>query len=389
MNLATTTIIAKDLRQRLRDGTILVFGVVLPLGMAFMFSVMLGGGQNPAFAATYAVADLDRGSEAAAFTQGVLEPMRAHGNVKLVQASSAGEANRLVDERKAHAAFIIPAGFSAALQRGEPATLQVAGNPDASIAMQVAREVAEAFAIERRAVQLAAAASGGRLPPPPDLAQRVQQITAPLNLTQDDTVTRRQLDTTTFYAAGMAIFFLFYVAMLSVIGIFEERRSGTMARLLAAPISRRAVLIAKSLSGVVVGLGCMALLVGLSTQFLGARWGPPLGVAVMVVCGVLAVTGITLAVATFAANAEQASNWLSIVTMALGILGGALIPLGQLGAFEAVGYVTPHYWFLYGLSELAGGGSLGVVLLPALVLLGLAAVGGGIALARVGRMLHA
>ena len=46
----------------------------------------------------------------------------------------------------------------------------------------------------------------------------------------------------TFYAGGMSIFFLFFTAQSGVTALLEERRGGTMARLLSSPISAAAVL---------------------------------------------------------------------------------------------------------------------------------------------------
>ena len=75
--------------------------------------------------------------------------------------------------------------------------------------------------------------------------------------------------------------------------------------------------------------------------------------------------------------------------MVLGILGGVFFPVPQLGGLTTIGYVTPHRWFLQGLADLAGGGSVEVVALPVAALLVFAAAGGAVALARLGRMVQA
>ncbi|MFI7443467.1 ABC transporter permease [Nonomuraea indica] len=386
---ASITILAKDLRQRARDSTLLVFGVVLPLGLAFMFNVMLGGGEQRRLDATYAVADGDRGVAARQFVEQALRPLEASGDATLRTAADAEEARRLVERKTVDAAFVIPAGFSAALERGAATRLQVIGGVDSAVAVQVAREIAQSYATERRAVQLAVAVAtaGGGTVPDRELAERAAAAPVPVGVAQDEVSQRKQLDTTTYYAAGMAMFFLFFVTMMSVAGIFDERRQGTLARLLAAPVSRRAVLLGKSLGGILVGVLSMAVLVVVSTLALGADWGHPLGVAALAVAAVLAATGITAAVATFARTAEQASNRLSVIAMTLGLFGGALFPVAQLEGLSSVSMLTPHRWFLEGLGDLAGG-SLQVVVVPVAVLLGFAVAGGALALFRLGRMLN-
>jgi ABC-2 type transport system permease protein len=286
------------------------------------------------------------------------------------------------------AAFVIPAGFSAALERGAATRLEVIGGVDSAVSVQVAREIAQSYATERRAVQLAVAvATVGGAAPDRELAERAAAAPVPVGVAQDDVARRKQLDTTTYYAAGMAMFFLFFVTMMSVTSIFDERRQGTLARLLAAPVSRRAVLLGKSLGGILVGVLSMAILVVVSTLALGADWGHPLGVAALALAAVLAATGITAAVATFARTAEQASNRLSVIAMTLGLFGGALFPVAQLEGLSSLSMLTPHRWFLEGLGDLAGG-SLSVVVQPVAVLLGFAVAGGALALSRLGRMLN-
>jgi ABC-2 type transport system permease protein len=380
------TILAKDLRQRSRDSSLLVYAVVLPLGLAFLFSMIMGGG-GEAFSARFAVADQDRGPAAAAFTADALHPMRESGLITLREVASEQEGRRLAGQGEVDALFVIPAGFSAAVRAGAATTLQVIGDVDAPVAVQVAREVGEAYATELRSVRLAVSVAGdGR--PGPGLEQRAAALPAPLALVADTSAATRELDAKTYQAAGMAVFFLFFAVMFSATGILQERASGTLARLLAAPVSRRAILLGKLLAGVVVGVAGMAVLVVASTLLMGARWGDPLGVTALVVAGVLAATGLMGLVAAFARTAEQASNWQSGVAMILGLFGGAFFPLAQLGWLGAAAVVTPHNWFMRGLADLAAGGSAEVVLLPVVVLLCFAAVSGALALTRAGRMMR-
>ncbi|GGO67684.1 hypothetical protein GCM10012289_24680 [Nonomuraea cavernae] len=345
---------------------------------------MLGGGDGSRFNARYAVADLDRGPDATAFVGQVLEPLERRGTVSLQRVSSVQDGARLLERKEADAVFVIPAGFSSAT------TPEVIGGAHAPIAVQVAREMAQAFAMERQSIRLAVLAASRGLPVDEErdsrLARRAQEVAAPLTLVSDTSATRRQLDTATYHAAGMAIFFQFFVAMFVMAAVFEERRSRVLARVLAAPVPRAAVLGGKALCGILIGLMSMAVVVAASTWLMGARWGPPLGVVALVIAGVLAVTGIAAAVAGFSNTSEQAANRISVVAMVLGVFGGALFPIPQLGVLEVASHLTPHRWFLTGLADLAAGLSPGALLTPVLVLLAIAAATGGLALTRVGGM---
>ncbi|MDF5757983.1 ABC transporter permease [Spongiactinospora sp. TRM90649] len=388
---AMTAILVKDLRLRLLDGALLMSAVVLPLGLALLLNTLTGG--ERAFTASYAVADLDRGPAAAAFADEVLRPMERGGKVTVRPAGTEAEGRALVERGEADAVFVIPAGFSAAVAQGRAATMDLVGDANSGVAVGVAREAARAYAARVGSVRLAVrVAAGGRAlgeERAGELARAAAGAPPAIRLTEDDSAATRQLGSATYYAAGMGVFFLFYGVMISIGGIFEERGSGTMARMLAAPIPRAAVLSGKLLAGVLAAVFGMAVLVVASSALMGARWGDPLGVGALVVAGALAATGLMAMVATVARTAEQASNWQSGLVMVLGLFGGALFPVGRLEGFAVLSGFTPHHWFMTGLAELAGGGSVERVLVHLAVLLGFAAVGLAVAVARSGRVVAA
>jgi ABC-2 type transport system permease protein len=133
----------------------------------------------------------------------------------------------------------------------------------------------------------------------------------------------------------------------------------------------------------------MAVLALTTTLVLGARWGDPLGVALLILAGVLAATGVTAFIVSFARTPEQAGYWQSIVGVVLGLLGGSFFPVYQAGGVaEQLSNLTPHAWFLRGLGDLTAGGTVSDVLRPAGVILGMAALTGGLAVLRLGRTLR-
>jgi ABC-2 type transport system permease protein len=199
----------------------------------------------------------------------------------------------------------------------------------------------------------------------------------------------KELSPETFYSAAMAILFLFLTVQFGVLGLLEERQLGTMSRLLAAPISRRSIVMGKALTSLVLGLVSMTVLVIGTTLLLGAEWGNSLGVAVMVVAGVIAAMGIMFVVAAFAKTPEQASNLQAIVAFVLAMLGGAFFPISQVGGLVAkLSLLTPHAWFLRGLGDLAGGGGVTAAFPAALYVALFGLVTGGFALLRIGRVLE-
>ena len=155
----------------------------------------------------------------------------------------------------------------------------------------------------------------------------------------------------------------------------------------AAPIGRMSIVAGKAIAAFVIGLASMVVLAVATSFMVGAEWGDPVGVGILMVCGVLAALGIMGVIATLAKSPEQAANWQSIVAVVLGLLGGTFFPLSQgPGLLSNLSLLTPHAWFLRGLGDIAGGGGLGDIVGPVLALLTFAAVTMGLAATRAGRM---
>jgi ABC-2 type transport system permease protein len=200
---------------------------------------------------------------------------------------------------------------------------------------------------------------------------------------RDDTAATKQLDGVTFYAAGMAIFFLFFTVQSGIIGLLDERRTGTMARLLSSPISRTSVLGGKLLSAFLVGLVSMVVLFVATTFAVDADWGNPVGVALLVLGGIVAAIGIVSLIAGFARNGEQANAFGSMIGMILGFLGGTFFDVSQAGGLLAsLRFLSPAGWFMQGLADLRGD-DLGVVVLPVVAMVAFGVVTGAVGVSRL------
>ncbi len=186
-------------------------------------------------------------------------------------------------------------------------------------------------------------------------------------------------------AAGMATFFLFFTVQFGLLSLLQERRQGTLARLLAAPIRPAQILVAKLLVSFVLGVVSMVVLLAVSTFLLGARFGSPIGVALLVLAGVAAATATVALVVGFARAPDQAGMAQSMVALVLGILGGSFFSMARSGGIAAVvTKLTPHYWFNEGLVRMTGGEGWTAAFVPMGMLLLFAAIVGvpGVLLAR-------
>jgi ABC-2 type transport system permease protein len=377
---SATRIAEKDLKLRLRDRSFFIMGIITPLALAYIFHLVFGN----AFSAEsldldVGLVDLD-GSQVSQSLGQVLSAMDADGIIVLSEFDDVAAAETAVEEGDVGAFIQLDPGLGEAAIQGQPYTIHVVGDVDSPTSTQVASSIASEFgsAIERSQLSVATTVGLGETPTPEALAAWGQEAASrpPAFTFTDMSAETRQLDANTFFAAGMAVFFLFFTVQFGVIGLLEEEQEGTLPRLLAAPVARAQVVGGKALLSFLLGLISMGVLIVATHFLMGATWGPPLGVALLVVAGVLAATSVVGLVAGFAKTAEGAGNLASIIAVILGMLGGTFFPVGQGDDFlSKLSYLTPHAWFMRGLAQISGGAewtaalpAVGALLLFALVL---------------------
>ena len=391
----------KDLRQRLRDRTALLVSVVAPLGLAFIFSQLLAGTTD--FRAIYVVADMDGGPLATVLREDVIGSLEGGETFQVADVPTEAAARAAVADGTADAAFLVPAGFSEAIGAGQAVTLEVVGARDSGLATEIARAVAQRFGDGVVTVQLAVATAaelggaGGPGAPgaTPDAALQARIVEAatsarPPVVLVDQTAALRQLSMAGYFSASMAILFLFFSAQMGLVSLFDERRQGTLGRILAGPVKPWTVLGGKLLGGFVQGMLAMTVLVVATTLLIGASWGSPLGVALVCTAAVIAALGISTLVISFTNSAEVAGAASSAVAITLGVLGGTFSPTAQ--GPEIMGTIalfTPHGWFMRGLGDMQGGGTVADGLPAVGVLLAMGLITGGIGMARARRLVKA
>jgi len=381
---AAIRIAGKDLKLRLRDRSAFIIGIITPLALAYIFHLVFGNVfASETLDLQVGLVDLDR-SEISLSLGEVLAEIESQGILEVTDFDDTAAADGAVEDGDVGAYLLLGPGLGDAAVAGSPFTIQVVGDIDAQTTTQVATAIASEFGsgIGRAQLSVATAAHVGGGPPPADVVTWGQEaaLRPPAYTFTDVTAETRQLDAPTFFAAGMAVFFLLFTVQFGVLGVLEEEENGTLARLLAAPIVRRSVVMGKALLSFALGVISMTVLIVATQYLMGARWGPVLGVAVLVVTGVLAATSIMGVIASVGKSAEGAANLGAIIAVTLGMLGGTFFPIGQGNdLLSRLTYITPHAWFIRGLSEISGGGEWTAALPSAGALLAIALVLGLVA----------
>ncbi|HEY7874903.1 MAG TPA: ABC transporter permease [Actinomycetota bacterium] len=380
----------KDLLRSVRDRSAIAVAIVAPLLLAFILSSVLPDDDD--LGITYGYVNEDGGPLAQTFVTVVLEGI-AEDFATIRELDSRADAVEAAADDEIAAAFVLEEGFSEAVQAGDPAALEVVANPVSEVGGPIARALADGYVAELDAIGLSIAtylATSGEEPSEEVLARvrTAAQALGPPATIEDRTTGDREFDDNTFFAAGMAVFFLFFTTQMGAQSLLRERREGTLLRLAAAPVSKRAILAGKAIFTYVLGVTSLVVLIAASGLVLGASWGNWLGVGLIVLAAVFAAMGVQSVATTLAKTDEQAAGFGSIVAVTLGLLGGTFFPLSQAPGFVAnLSFVTPHAWIMRALGDLSGGTSTVSDVVPSLIaLVVFGTVMGTIALVRVRRI---
>ena len=160
-------------------------------------------------------------------------------------------------------------------------------------------------------------------------------------------------------AQSQLVLFMFLTSMTAATQLILSRQLGVSRRMVSTPTPIRSIVVGEMVGRFGVAM-IQGLFIVLLTAFVfGVAWGDPVAASLVVVLFALVGTGAALVVGVFSNNADQAGTLGVFLGMALGALGGAMVPLEIFGEpMRSIAMLTPHAWAMQGLREVAlhGGG---------------------------------
>ena len=368
------TLTAYDLLQRVRDRSVLIYGLVVPLALMYVFNLTFGGTEDLELQPVTVAAAVPPGDQLAA---SVVRALAASKALEIaVEEVAADEAAARVAAGDADVALVVPEGFAAQVMAGNGPAVEVTESAEAGLESDIVLSVVDGVLAELAAGSVAAAAAGEAGVPQDRLnavAQRVADQGPAIGLVEGR-ASDEQLSTSGALVAGQAGLFLLFTVGFGVLSLVAEREQGTLARLRSMPMPAGLVVAAKALSGFLLGVVSTAVLLTLGSLFFDVSFGSPVAAAVLVLSAVAAGTSLTFIVARVARTSEQANTVQSIVALVLGIAGGAFFPITASGLAGRLVDLNPIAAFTRGLGITSGGGGLSDIGAPVTVMLGFAVV---------------
>ena len=328
-----------EAKRYLADRGDLAFSIALPIALfALMYGVFSGDAQ---FSADAHIVDEDGGQAA----RELIDRVDAVEGLS-VRLRDRADADAALDRSAILTAIVIPAGFSSGLAGGEPVALTLRqrgsggqeGQIVASIVTEQARRLASEYEV-RAAVRGLAAESGV-----PDA--RVDEVVArrAAEVRREPPVVVERATVGGAAASdkealverlmpGIVVMFLLFAVLLGSQSLVEERRIGTLERLMTTRLGVGQLFLGKYLAGLVRGV--MQATVLLSLGFVALRVaGPGTYVQAIAFAAVVAsaVSAIGLMLGSIAKTQDQAV-WTGVFfTMFMTVFGGRSSTLAMKGS---------------------------------------------------------
>ena len=308
-------------------------------------------------------------------------------------------ARRLIDQDKAAAVVIIPAGFTQSIipqqsdfadpssAAKEPAKIEVYANPSRPTGASIVKSIVDEFLsrVEQGRITVSVSIlqllASGRITPAQAQAAGIAVNTQLQKNTTDSALAIKinsstadgsavKFDTLAYLAPGMALMFLMYTVSYGGRSILVEKAQGTLPRLLISPTSSTQILGGKIFGIFLIGAAQMLILIGASSLFFQLKWGDPLAVIILVLAAVFGATGWGMFITALARTPAQVASIGSAIMLIFGIMGGSFISIEKMPpVVQTFSKITPNAWALDGFTTLGLGGTLADLSTPIIALL--------------------
>ncbi len=315
------TVALREVRSYLQDKGDLAFSLLLPIAI---FALIYGafGGQST-FHGTANIVSLDTG----AYSAQLIDRLRAQDNLD-VTVLTAADANARLENSTLLMATFIPADFSANLTAGQSVqvTFKERGNGGqdgqiiASIIRGVVGEMNQTHQVQAQVEGLLAGQSI-----PDELIQTTvekfiaREESAPLVKVAETTVGSKP-DPVSRFLPGILTMFVLFAITLGAQGIVEERRKGTLERLLTTRLTAGQLFAGKFLSGILRAFVQTVILLMLSYAVF--QLFTPLSFLWALIIALIfaaAASALGLVIASISRTPDQAI-WISVVVTNVTVL---------------------------------------------------------------------
>jgi ABC-2 type transport system permease protein len=329
------TVAFRELRSYLQDKGDLAFSLLLPIAIFALIYGAFGGSDN--FHGTASIVNTDRGT----YSRQLLDQLESIDNID-VQLLTPKEADTKLQGSDLLLVMYIPEDFSSRISSGETAQLifkqRGNGGTEGQIVAGIIRGVAEQInrniEVKNLVYQLVADKNIA-----PNLVSEtvekfiVREEEAPLIRTTE-TILGSSPDPVNQFLPGIITMFVLFSITLGAQTIVEERKKGTLERLLTTRLTRSELFTGKFLSGVLRAF--VQTLILLILSYIVFQLFTPISFLEILVIALVfsaAASALGMVIAAISRTSDQAT-WISVVfTNVCVMLSGTFFTIPESGVF--------------------------------------------------------
>ena len=368
-----------ELKRYLVNRGELGFSLALPV---VLFALMYGAfGGEESFHATAHMVDLDGG----AHSRALIDRLDAMEEIT-VRERTLDDANDALDRSAILTVVVIPSDFSAGLENGDPVAITFRkrgnGGDTGQIVEAIVRSVAQQMGAEDRVRSTVNSTLRDSDVPPDRIDAVVGRLLGESRLRPSVGVETRWLggeesDPTDRLVPGLLVMFLMFAVTMNAQTLVEERRSGTLERLMTTRLGVNQLFAGKFFAGVLRAV--VQALILLSLAFVVLRIGDAtdfLELTVFSALVAMAVSAVGLVLGSIARTRDQAIWAAVFFTMFMTVFGGTFFdltgagPLDMLSRFTLTRYAIDSMFGMLASGQTLAGQGTGIA-----VHVGVAAVG--------------
>ena len=149
------------------------------------------------------------------------------------------------------------------------------------------------------------------------------------------------------------IFGVFFIVLTLASSFLQEKKDGTFQRILAAPLSKTALLIGKLLPYYLVNLIQIGLMLCIGVVVFGMKLGNLPALVIISFALAAAANGLGLLVAALGKTEAQVNGLSVLLAITLSALGGMMVPTFIMpDLMKTLSLFTPHAWALAGYHDI-------------------------------------
>lgn len=306
------------------------------------------------------VVDLDNGKAARGFIE-FLEDV----DVLNVDMESNEFAAKEKVKTKEITLIIVPRGFTEALLQGKEAEIQLIVDPTRADQNTVVEKIVEGYA-NRLITDVVAVKTVAVYGVPARDEEKIFEIVdvagkfadpPPVRVVTESVSSSAAAEFTSFtqYVPGFAVMFLLFSTIhAGAVSLLREQESGTLRRLVMAPLRRADIIGGKIAGNFVKGFLQLAVLLAFGHLAFGLNLGSDMIALLILIAAVtLASTGLGLLVAVLVKTEEQANSVAELIVLTTSAIGGSWWPLFIVPQFmRDMAHFTITAWAMDGFYDL-------------------------------------